>query len=160
MFQNLLKNGEKNIKINQSKSTMEKSEIEYSNEYFIEKESMLPKSIKEKISERYVYLWSKAAIYLSSGTESYRKEDYFKYPLKEWDIEQIDAGVIQIVRFLKGISPDYFIELNNIINVEELMLTFHFVKRSENKLGQNIFAITFEHRIIKDEITLFFKLKN
>ena len=104
-------------------------------------------------------MWSKASLYLSGGSESFRNEDYFKYPLKEWDIDQIDAGVIQIVQFLKGVSSEYYIELNSITNVEQLMLTFHFVKQSDKKLNDNIFEITFEHKMDKDKIILFFKLK-
>lgn len=136
-----------------------KSEKVYSFEYFIEQENKLPNSIKEKIPNKYVYLWSKASLYLSIGSESFRNEDYFKYPLREWDIDQIDAGVIQIVQFLKGVSPDYYIELNSIANVEQLMLTFHFVKKSEKKLNDNIFEITFKHKMDKDKINLFFKIK-
>jgi tetratricopeptide (TPR) repeat protein len=144
-----------------SKGTnLNKSDKVNSFEYFKELESKLPQSIKEKMSNNYVYLWSKASIYLSSGSESFRKEDYFNYPLKEWDISQIDAGVYQIVHYLKGVSSDYFIELNNQKNVEHLMLTFHFVKQSKNVIGENIFEITFEHKMSKEKITLFFKLKN
>lgn len=147
------------INIYSKGTNLDKSEKVYSLEYFTEQENKLAKSIKEKIPNNYVYLWSKASLYLSSGSESFRNEDYFKYPLKEWEIEQIDAGVIQIVQFLKGISPEYYIELNSITNVEQLMLTFHFVRQSEKKLFDNIFEINFEHKMDKDKITLFFKLK-
>jgi tetratricopeptide (TPR) repeat protein len=158
---NLIKDKLSNESINiYSKGTnLDKSEKVYSLEYFIEQENKLPNSIKEKIPNKYVYLWSKASLYLSGGSESFRNEDYFKYPLKEWDIDQIDAGVIQIVQFLKGVSPEYYIELNSITNVEQLMLTFHFVKQSDKKLNDNIFEITFEHKMDKDKIILFFKLK-
>jgi len=147
------------INIYSKGTNLDKSEKVYSFEYFVEQENKLPKSIKEKIPNKYVYLWSKASLYLSSGSESFRNEDYFKYPLKEWDIEQIDAGVIQIVQFLKGVTPEYYIELNSITNVEQLMLTFHFMRKSDKKLNDNIFEIIFEHKMDKSNITLFFKLK-
>jgi tetratricopeptide (TPR) repeat protein len=148
------------INIYSKGTNLDKSEKIYSFEYFIEQENKLPKAIKEKIPSKYVYLWSKASTYLSNGSESFRKQDYFNYPLKEWDINQIDAGVIQIVQYLKGVSPDYYIELNNLNNVEQLMLTFHFVKQSENVISEKLYEITFEHKMDKGKIQLFFKLKN
>ena len=132
----------------------------FSFEYYLEQEGKLPKSIKDKIPNKYVYLWTKASTYLYIGSESFRKQDYFNYPLKEWDVQQIDAGVIQIVQFLKGVSKDFYIELNNITSAEQLLLTFHFVKQSENKLSDNIYEITFIHKMDNDKITLYFKLIN
>ncbi len=90
----------KSTRIYPKGSNLDKSDKVSSFEYYKEQEDKLPLSVKKKIPNKYVYLWSKASLYLSQGSEIFRKDDYFNYPLKEWDIDQIDAGVIQIVQFL------------------------------------------------------------
>jgi hypothetical protein len=140
-------------------SNLDKSENVYSFEYYTEQKNKLPLKVKEKIPNKYTYLWSKASLYLAKGSENFRKDDYFNYPLKEWDIDQIDAGVFQIVQFLKGITPEYNIEISNIVNAEQLLLTFHFEKQKVKKVKENIFEITFRHKMTDEEIILYFKLR-
>jgi hypothetical protein len=140
-------------------SNLDKSENVYSFEYYTEQKNKLPLKVKEKIPNKYTYLWSKASLYLAKGSENFRKDDYFNYPLKEWDINQIDAGVFQIVQFLKGITPEYNIEISNIVNAEQLLLTFHFEKQKVKKVKENIFEITFRHKMTDEEIILYFKLR-
>jgi tetratricopeptide (TPR) repeat protein len=151
---------DESINIYSRGSNLTKSDKVNTLEYYTEQANKLSKLIKEKIPNNYYYIWSMASDYLSGGIESYRKDDLFNYPLKYWEINQIDAGVAQIVNYLKGVSPDHYIEVNSIINVEQLMLTFHYVKQSNKYLSDNIFEQTFEHMTKKDKITLFFKVIN
>ncbi|MGP1994089.1 hypothetical protein D9V96_019560 [Zobellia laminariae] len=141
-------------------SNLNKSDKVYSYAYYVEQENKLPKSLKEKIPNKYVYLWSKASIYLSAGSEKFRIDDYFNYPLKEWDISQIDAGVLQIVQYLRGIAPERYIEIKNLSCAEHLLLTFHFEKQEIKELGDNISEITFRHKMDKDEIVMYFRFND
>lgn len=151
---------DESINIYSRGSNLTKSEKVNTIEYYTEQANKLTKSIKEKIPNNYYYIWSMASDYLSGGSDSFRNNDLFNYPLNYWEINQIDAGIVQIVNYLKGVSPEHYIELNSIINVEQLMLTLHYVKQSNKYLSDNIFEITFEHMTKKDKIALFFKVKN
>ena len=43
------------------------------------------------MDNRFPYLFTKAYIYLKSGPDNYRKDDYFKLPSKSLDIDELEA---------------------------------------------------------------------
>ncbi len=148
--------------IYQGISNFNQTEQINSYEYFLEQKEKLQNTIKGKIPKKYVYIWTKASRYLSMGTENFRHEDYFNYPMEEWDLEQIRIGVIQIVKYLKGITPEHIISLNTIEDVEHLLLTFHFKLIDKKFLDINendiLLQAEFQHKMDNDKIVLFFQI--
>lgn len=133
----------------------------YSNKYFDETRKKLPNNLKSKIPSKYAYIWSKASRLLAQGFSEYRKNDFFNYPLIEWNESEITKCISQIVHYLKGFAPSHYIETKNIENAKELLLTFHFDsilnKQITNKENQKIQEITFKHKVDKDEIIMYFR---
>lgn len=133
----------------------------HSFKYFDESKQKLPIILHNKIPNKYLYIWSKASLLLSQGFSEYRNNDFFKYPLKEWNEAEMTMCINQIVHYLKGFDPVHYIETNSIDNAINLLLTFHFertsIKQIINNNNEKIQSISFKHKIDKDEITLFFK---
>ncbi|HMN33771.1 MAG: hypothetical protein IT215_07425 [Chitinophagaceae bacterium] len=134
----------------------------YSSKYLAETINKLPNELKEKIPSKFIYIWSKASSLLIQGANEYRKNDYFNFPLIDWDENSIIQGVNQIVHFLKGFNENHFLEMDNIEDATNLLLTFHFettnIKDIINDNQQNLKEITFKHKVDGDEIILFIKL--
>ncbi len=152
------------IRIFPGTSNFNKTVKTNSYEFFLEQKNKLPKSIEDEIPNKYAYIWTKASRFLSIGAESFRYQDYFNYPLEEWDVEQIRIGVIQIVKYLKGVTLEHFISLNTMEDVKNLLLTFHFSLISkkffdidENKI---LLQAEFQHKMDNDKIVLFFQIQN
>lgn len=141
-------------------SNIDKEKAFTSLEYLTSVEEKLPKRISDSMPDGYVYIWSKASIYLIQGSQVFREEDYFNYPKLEWNIDQVDAGTHQIVHYLKGITSDHYIETLNNETAEQLLLTYHFKKINSRKLSADIYKIQFEHVMDGRKIALFFKFRN
>ena len=97
----------------------------------------------------WAYISFKAARFLVVGAEIYRKQDYFHYPLIEWNVEKLINGCKQIIYNCAGL-PTFktcFINLTEpeIINLFEL---FHFSKTEETQHKiRNTAKIQFCHKI-------------
>ena len=150
-----------NTKVFRSGSNFSDAQSIHSFKYFDESQQKLPKILKDKIPNKYVYIWSKASLLLSQGFSEYRQNDFFNYPLIEWNEVEMTMCINQIVHYLKGFDPDHYIETSNIENAINLLLTFHFektsIKQRTNKNNEKISSISFQHKVDKDEITLFFR---
>jgi tetratricopeptide (TPR) repeat protein len=129
-------------------------------EYLEELVDKQPENIQHKYPSEYTYIWLKAMRLHKIKTEVYREEDYFKYPLKEWNINQIRIGVEQIVFYLKGFTIENYLEVNTLKNAEELLKTFHFEIMELSIINNNISKIMFRHKMDESEISLYFKFKN
>ena len=133
----------------------------HSLQYFDESRQKLPNNLQNNLPNKYLYIWSKASLLLSQGFSEYRKNDFFNYPLIEWNEPEMTICINQIVHYLKGFDPIHYIETNNIDNAKKLLLTFHFetitIKQIINTNNEKIQAISFKHKVDKDEITFFFK---
>jgi tetratricopeptide (TPR) repeat protein len=133
----------------------------HSSKYFDESKQKLPINLQNTIPNKYVYIWSKASLLLSQGFSEYRKNDFFKLPLIEWDEAEMTICINQIVHYLKGFNPVHYIETNSLDNAINLLLTFHFERISNKQIINNnnekIQSISFKHKVDKDEIILFFK---
>ena len=97
-----------NLKPSISTSNTNSSEIDITSyTYLWEQMEKMPSELQEVAKEnRYAYIYSKAAIFLSKGAEQHRKDDYFNYPLKNWNEEKLISGCNQIVYHTKGLSPE------------------------------------------------------
>jgi tetratricopeptide (TPR) repeat protein len=148
-------------KVFRSGSNFSDAQSIHSFKYFDESKQKLPKILQDKIPNEYLYIWSKASLMLSQGFTEYRENDFFKYPLIEWDEAEMTMCINQIVHYLKGFDPAHYIETNTIENAINLLLTFHFKiitsKQITNKNNEKIRSISFKHKVDKAKITLFFK---
>jgi tetratricopeptide (TPR) repeat protein len=148
-------------KVFRSGSNFNDTQSIHSFEYFDESKQKLPKILQDKIPNKYVYIWSKSSLLLSRGFSEYRANDFFKYPLVEWDESEMTICANQIVHYLKGFDTNHYIDTSNIENAINLLLTFHFektsIKQITNKSNEKILSISFQHKVDKDEITLFFR---
>jgi len=83
-------------------------------------------------NNRFPYIHTKADIFLKSGPEIYRKNDYFKMPAESWDddaIKLITKGCQQILEG-KGLTEENpFTELV-IDGFYNLFRMFHFESKS------------------------------
>ena len=158
----LLENPDKGF--SSPKSNVDKDNLTGSYEHYKELENRLPRAIRENVPSGYIYIWTKACNYLLSDAAYYRENDYFHFPLVEWDIPQIDLGVNQIVGYLKGVSPDLPLEMNSLRSSEELLHTFHFVKKEESVISrsekQTLIEVRFQHRMEGWDMVLYFLLPN
>ena len=90
-------------------------------------EKKLPKRMRPTIyAGSYIYIWTKAAILLKKGADVYSIEDYFHYPDKDMEYDEILSGVMQIANELKGVHPEHCISGLSENGIENLMLIFHF----------------------------------
>ena len=129
--------------------------------YFYENKTKLPSTLQNKIPSKYTYIWFKASNLLSQGFSQYRENDFFNYPLIEWDEPELKLCINQIVSYLKGFDPCHFIKVNNIESAKNLLLTFHFepviINKITNHENQALLEITFKHKVDNDEITMYFE---
>lgn len=148
-------------KIVQGSSNVSKVNGTTSFDYFTELLEKLPYELKEKLPNKFVYIWTKASRLLSIGFKNYQENDYFKYPLFEWDEEEMTSIIIQIAHYLKGFDINHLIEIRTLDSAINTLLTFHFEKIEIKLINQieNIHAIKFKHKMDGSEIVLFFRLQ-
>lgn len=130
-------------------------------------------SIMDKMSDeeetiamdnRFPYLFTKAYIYLKSGPDNYRKDDYFKLPSKSLDIDElaaIESGCKQILNGIGFLSEKPFTGLD-ISGFRLLFEMMHFesisrISKSTKFEGKTCFIdqITFKHVVDGSEITYY-----
>lgn len=108
----------------------------------------------------FTYIRSKAQTYLKTGPDKYRKIDYFKMPLTDWNSKTLDLiqlGFEQIVE-CRGYEPEAPVEDVGIEGFYRMMETLHFVPSSQEAAFHKDFIldeIVFEHRITDQKIKLY-----
>ena len=129
--------------------------------YFAEQESLLSERLQNPIPPKYIYIYSKAASLLGQGLASYRQADFFKYQLEDWNRNELDWGIDQIVFQLKGGHPEHPLKLSKQVFAEELLQTFHFkiitTEKESQRYSDDITELRFQHMVETSEITLYFK---
>jgi tetratricopeptide (TPR) repeat protein len=125
--------------------------------YLYEQMHKLPGDLQEAATtNHYAYIFSKAALFLVKGVVQYREDDFFNYPLKEWDEKKLTSGCNQIVGYTKGLSPEYCFENLTEIEFENLLNLFHFdLIKTENTSGENIVKGYFKHKMDGYEIIMY-----
>ena len=131
----------------------------------------LPEDLKDIIPLELIRVLVYAQRFLLVGPDEYRKEDYFNFPLEEFDVDELYFGAVQIFNYYKGISPNHYIKLKNIDNLKALLLTlshYQLVKSEhiDNNLTTKVLKATFKHKLelepkppkMTKDITLYFKL--
>ena len=133
-----------------------------SSAYFQEKKEKLSKEIQDSISSSYIYIREKASFFVSKNIDEYRKNDYWNYPLKDWNINEIKRGMHQIAYYLKGVSPDYSIRIKDVESAKQVLLTLHyeFIGEQSEVMGNNEKALRlgFKHRVNDDTVYLYFNV--
>jgi hypothetical protein len=116
------------------------------------------------MDNRFPYLFTKAYIYLKSGPDNYRKDDYFKLPSKDLEIDElaaIESGCNQILQG-KGLVREKPFTGLDVRGFNLLFELFHFKssarKSKSTKIdGKTCFIdqITFKHVVDGSEITYY-----
>lgn len=117
-----------------SGSNFDSGERVDSYEHFLGKKQKLPQFLQKSLPDKYVYIWTKAAKLCLVGADNFCEEDFFNYPLKNWNLEEIASGSYQISQFLKGFHPDYALDNLSETGLAQLLETFHFEVESEKIL--------------------------
>ncbi len=147
-----------NIKITSQGSNFNEDAKFHTLEYFEATLKKLPQKLQDNLPNQYVYIWTKATRLLGLEPEIYRQEDFFKFPLKEWNDKIIMSGVNQIVHYLKGIDETHPLEMSDQIDATNLIRTFHFEPLQTINIDSTILKIHFKHSVSNDKTTLFFKV--
>ena len=128
--------------------------------YLHEQMEKLPDDLKQIAEKnRYAYIFSKAASFLSKGAEQFRQDDYFNYPLKSWNEEKLISGCNQIVYYTRGLSPDYCLENMTESEFKNLFELFHFeTSKIETVSSDNIVKGYFMHKMDKDQIVMYCRI--
>jgi hypothetical protein len=114
---------------------------------------------KIQLTSQFYYVHAKASALLAQGSYIYSVNDYFGYPEKNWDIDGLLECSEQLVHSLHGISERHPINVNSQNTAKQFLETFHYqVKTAKIKDKISVFQLTGKHRIIGDEIKLWFVL--
>jgi hypothetical protein len=106
----------------------------------------------------WAYFSRKAAIFLVVGMEIYRKQDFFHYPLVEWDEEKLRNGCEQIIYNCAGLSiPEMAFGDLSEIELQNLFELFHFQKTGDITYTDGIAEIYFHHKISPMHSSIYFK---
>ena len=107
----------------------------------------------------WVYCSFKAARYLAVGSDIYLKQDFFNYPLQEWDSDKLIMGCKQIIYNCAGISLiDTYFEGLSEFEIRNLFELFHFSKIDDIEYIDNEFIkINFCHKMDSRKHTVYCK---
>ena len=95
----------------------------------------------ELIENQFIYLFSKAELFLRLGPEKYRKADFFKLPPLDSTLEELEIlklGCIQITDG-KGFSESSPLTGIDVSGLNQLMRLFHFEVESRSTNYQYTF---------------------
>jgi tetratricopeptide (TPR) repeat protein len=124
--------------------------------FFQEQMNKLPEELQIVVGEnKYAYIFSKAASLITKGAGKYREDDYFHYPLKEWNEEKIISGCRQIVYECRGLSPEYCFNYLSEDEFKNLLQLFHFDTVSIEKVNEKIIKGSFVHKMDKNTCTMY-----
>jgi tetratricopeptide (TPR) repeat protein len=127
-------------------------------EYISRQIETLPEELQETANQnRYVYIFVKALRFIETGAEAYREDDYFQYPLKEWDEQKLISGCNQIILNCRGLSPDMAFEFLSEDDFKHLFLMFHFEAKQIDQLPNGVIKGTFKHIMDKSECVCYCK---
>ena len=110
----------------------------------------------------WTYFSYKAAIFLVVGPEIYRKDDYFQYPLPEWDSAIIKTGCEQIIYNCAGLaSPQTCFEGLSESNIIMLFKMLHYTQKGDIEYkGNDIAEIHFCHIMNETPHSVYFKIQS
>ena len=101
-------------------------------------DGMTPEYLSLAEENQFIYLFSKAFLYLKMGPEAYRRRDFFKQPSEDADADELAAienGCRQILNG-RGFSADQPLTGLGISGFYRLMDLFHFKLRSQSVAGR------------------------
>ena len=124
---------------------------------------------------QYGYIFYKASTFLLTGANEYRYNDFFHYPLVEWDEAKLKNGCEQWVN-AKGITEQQCLENLTKNEIRDLFELFHYsvireepVKKRVSKIrqlfffknqGEEVSKITIQHMVSEKKCYIFCKIEN
>ena len=101
-------------------------------------DNMTPEYLSLAEDNQFVYLFSKAFLFLKMGPEAYRNQDFFNQPSEDIDAEELELinnGCRQILAG-RGFSTDQPLTGLGISGFYALMDLFHFKLRRQSIAGR------------------------
>jgi hypothetical protein len=97
----------------------------------------------------WAYLASKAATYLVTGKKFYQKDDFFHYPLDEWDEEKLKSSCESIIYNCTGMMPDSCFTDLTIEELKNLFEFFHFDFEKIEIINEDrdLYVMSFVHKM-------------
>jgi hypothetical protein len=111
------------------------------------------------VPSEFAYISFKAAKFFVTGAAIYRKNDFFHYPLEEWNAENIKNCCKQILEDCAGVVPDCAIRGLASSDIRNTFELFHFTKTA-NEADKNTFRMDFIHKIGKQKLSVYYDLSN
>jgi hypothetical protein len=111
----------------------------------------------EKSPHSFGYILYKAASYAIQGGEVYSQDDYYYYPLKEWDDEKLLDGVNQVLNSYEGYSPKYPLENMSMVDICNLFELFHYSFLNFEEIAADMYRFNFRHKVHGDTHTVYLK---
>jgi len=97
--------------------------------------------------------------FLLADVDEYRYNDYFHYPLLEWNQEKLKIGCEQWIH-TKGITEQNCLENLTQIEIRDLFELFHYdMLKVEPTMTKEVSKITFQHKFREEKCYVFCRLK-
>jgi hypothetical protein len=108
-------------------------------------------------SSNFGYISYKAAAYLVMPTNIYKRNEYFNYPLDEWDNEKLKLGCEKIIYNCSGINKNNVFSELSINEIKNLFELFHFSFINIETIcnEENIYELKFIHKTDERTYTTF-----
>jgi len=108
---------------------------------------------------QYGYIFHKASKFLLVGTDEYGYNDYFHYPLVEWNQEKLKNGCEQFAQ-AKGVTEQQCLENLTQEEIRDLFELFHYTLiKVESSQKEGVSKIIFRHKVEEKECFVFCQLK-
>ena len=119
----------------------------------------LQKIIDTGMIDEYRYIYFKALRFLLTDEDEYRYNDYFRYPLSEWDKAKLKIGCEQWIQ-TKGITEQQYLEDLTQTEIRNLFELFHYnMLKVEPTTKKTVSKITFQHKFREEKCYVFCQLK-
>ena len=129
-------------------------------DYFSQLKVNLPDNLSHRIPSNLTHIWSKSAIILTMDMV-YCKCDYLINPPNEWQTEDFNSALKQIVHEFRGFNYDHYIILDEPVTNFNILEALNYkvtrLNTTMNSKNEQIFWIDGIHELDGDEITLHFK---
>jgi len=108
---------------------------------------------------QYGYIFSKASKFLLNGADEYKYNDYFHYPLVEWNQEKLKNGCEQWVK-AKGVTEQQCLKNLTKNEIRDLFELFHYTLiNTEPTLKDGVSKVTFQHKMSENKCFIFCQFK-
>jgi len=129
-------------------------------EYLWEVIKKYPLGQEPDFKGKAIYLYNKAAAFLSRGPHVYASQDAFGYLNANWNLDGIKSCVLQYVHELRGLNAEFPIVVSSHRIIEQFLTTFHF-ELAPDKINskKELFCAKAFHCVLNEPLDLWFKLE-